>query len=85
MIRYKFAEDELIAELNANDAASKAGRGSASPRRRRIKEPWLAKARRLTAELKRNPDGKITSIWSEVKKVYTAMRRTTTPGVSELC
>src|SRR5437868_6876103 len=59
MIRYKFTETELIRDIQADDKAKKRKVG------------WLDKAKQLTAELKRRPNKKIQSQWSEVKSVYT--------------
>jgi hypothetical protein len=59
MIRYAFTEDELIADIEADDLAK--GR----------KQPWLKKAKKWTAELKKKPSKAISSHWSEIKSVYT--------------
>jgi len=62
MIRYNFTEEELIADIRADDLAK--GR----------KEGWLEKARRLTRGLK-SPKKEIGGIWSEVKSVYTTRQK----------
>lgn len=59
MIRYKFTEAELIADIRADDGA------------KARKESWLNKAKKLTSELKKSPAKKIASQWSEIKSVYT--------------
>ena len=59
MIRYRFTEAELIADIEADDIEK--GR----------RQSWLSKAKRLTTELKKNRAKKITSEWSEIKSVYT--------------
>lgn len=59
MIRYSFTEADLIADIQADDAAK--GR----------KQPWLKKAKKWTSELKKQPAKAITSHWSDIKSVYT--------------
>ncbi len=59
MIRYKFSPEELAADIERQD------------RKTKTKTPWLVRARKLTAELRKNPKKKISSQWSHVKRVYT--------------
>jgi|WetSurMetagenome_2_1015567.scaffolds.fasta_scaffold06377_5 hypothetical protein len=59
MIRYKFTEADLIADIASDDV------------KKSRKQPWLVKAKRLTSELKKNPAKKIVSEWGEIKSVYT--------------
>lgn len=59
MIRYLFTEDELVADIQADDKLKKRKVG------------WLKTAKILTAKLRRNSKKKITSQWSGVKSVYT--------------
>ena len=60
MIRYQFTEAELLADFAADD------------KKKRRKEPWLEKAKRLTAKLAKSPSAAIASEWSEIKHIYTA-------------
>lgn len=59
MIRYKFTESDLIADIEADDAAK--GR----------KQSWLKKAKKWTSDLKKKPGKDVTSHWSDIKSVYT--------------
>jgi hypothetical protein len=62
MVRYNFTEEELVKLIDENDKSK--GR----------KERWLAKAKKLTEELKKSPSKPIASKWSEIKSVYTKLQ-----------
>jgi hypothetical protein len=63
MIGYRFNLAQLEADFAADDAA------------KQRKEPWLKKAERLTATLKKSPRKKMASEWSEIKGIYTRRQR----------